>query len=117
MGDVIRELRSGAELGVVKDVKVQDHRKQAPDAQGNWHMSVVPGRKTVILTVEGDLPAYNHQFRVGQADVKVGSKITISSNRYNFEGVFIKVEAGTEAMPQAAGARLRAGAPAHRDLR
>ena len=93
VGDVVREFSSGEELGVVKAINVQDHLEKAADAQGNWHMNPVPGRKTVILILEGDLAAYNHQFRVGQADVKVGSKIRISSDLYNFvDGVIIKVE-------------------------
>jgi hypothetical protein len=92
VGDVVRELSSGDELGVVKDVKVEDHVEKASDAQGNWHMNPVPGRKTVILSLEGDLTAYNHQFRVGTMNVKVGSKITISSDLYQFEGVIIGVE-------------------------
>ena len=92
VGHVVRELSSGDELGVVKDVKVEDHVEKASDAQGNWHMNPVPGRKTVILTLEGDLTAYNHQFRVGTMNVKVGSKITISSDLYQFEGVIIGVE-------------------------
>ncbi|MGD0153000.1 MAG: DUF4330 domain-containing protein [Thermacetogeniaceae bacterium] len=92
VGDVVRELRSGDELGVVKEIQIQDHLEKASDAQGNWHMNPVPGKKALLLTLDGDLAAYNHQFRVGQADVKVGSKITITSDLYNFEGVIIKVE-------------------------
>ncbi len=92
VGDVVRELSSGDELGVVTDVKVEDHVEKASDAQGNWHMNPVPGRKTVILTLDGDLTAYNHQFRVGTMSVKVGSKITISSDLYQFDVVIIEVE-------------------------
>jgi hypothetical protein len=55
-------------------------------------MNPVPGRKTVILTLDGNLTAYNHQFRVGTFDIKVGSKITINSDLYQFEGVIIGVE-------------------------
>ena len=77
---------------MVTDVKVEDHVEKASDAQGNWHMNPVPGRKTVILTLDGDLTAYNHQFRVGTMSVKVGSKITISSDLYQFDGVIIEVE-------------------------
>jgi hypothetical protein len=92
VGDVVRELSSGEELGVVKDVKVEDHVEKASDAQGNWHMNPVPGRKSVTLTLEGDLTAYNNQFRVGTMNIKVGSKITISSDLYQFESVIIGVE-------------------------
>ncbi len=92
VGDIVMELSSGEELGVVKEVKVEDHVEKASDAQGNWHMNPVPGRKSVTLTLEGELTAYNHQFRVGQADIKIGSKITITSDLYQFEGVIIGVE-------------------------
>jgi len=92
LGDVVRELSSGDELGVVTNVQVEDHLEKASDAQGNWHMNPVPGRKTVILTLDGNLTAYNHQFRVGTFDIKVGSKITINSDLYQFEGVIIGVE-------------------------
>ncbi len=92
VGDDVRVM-SGGELGVVKEIQVQDHVEKAADAQGNWHMNPVPGKKTLLLTLEGDLTAYNHQFRVGQTDVKVGSKITVSSDLYNFsECYIIKVE-------------------------
>jgi hypothetical protein len=92
VGDIVRELSSGEELGVVKDVKVEDHVEKASDAQGNWHMNPVPGRKSVILTLEGDLAAYNNQFRVGTMNVKVGSKITIDGDFYQFDGAIIEVE-------------------------
>jgi hypothetical protein len=92
VGDVIRDIRSGGELGVVRGIDIQDHVEPAADAQGNWHVNPVPGKKTVILTLEGDLTKYNNQFRVGQADIKVGSKMTVSADRYNYEGVIIKVE-------------------------
>lgn len=91
LGDVVREIRSGETLGVIKAINVQDHLEKAFDAQGVWHMNPVPGKKTLVLTLDGDIQAYNHQFRVGQADIKVGSKITISSDLYNFESVIIKV--------------------------
>lgn len=92
IGDIVRDIRSGGELGAVKEISVQDYHEQAADAQGNWHMSPVPGKKTVILTAEGEMTKYNNQFRVGQSDIKVGSKITISSDLYNFEAIIIKVE-------------------------
>lgn len=92
VGDVVWELRSGDELGVIKEIDIHDHVEKASDAQGNWHMNPVPGRKTVILTLDGDLTAYNHQFRVGTMSVKVGSKITISSDLYQFDVVIIEVE-------------------------
>jgi hypothetical protein len=55
-------------------------------------MNPVPGKKDMTLILEGDLTAYNHQFRAGQTDVKVGSKITINSDLYQFQGVIIGVE-------------------------
>jgi hypothetical protein len=91
VGDVVREI-GGQELGVVRDVKVEDHVEKASDAQGNWHMNPVPGRRSVTLTLEGNLTAYNHQFRVGTMNIKVGSKITINSDLYQFEAVIIGVE-------------------------
>jgi hypothetical protein len=91
-GDVVRELSSGEELGVVKEVQVRDHVEKAADAQGVWHMNPVPGKKTVILTLEGDLPVYNRQIRLGTANIKVGCKITITSDLYQFESFIIGVE-------------------------
>jgi hypothetical protein len=91
VGDVVSEI-GGQELGVVKHIEVEDHVEKASDAQGNWHMNPVPGRKTVILTLEGDLPAYNNQFRVGTMNVKVGSKLTIDGDLYQFDATIIEVE-------------------------
>ncbi len=93
LGDVVMEKNSGEEIGVVKAIQIQPHLEKASDAQGVWHMNPVPGKDTLILTVEGEIPSYNNQFRVGQADIKVGSNIIISSYLWNFSpAVIIKVE-------------------------
>jgi len=91
-GDPIKESRSGEQLGVVKEVKVEDHKEKTSDAQGVWHMSPVPGKKNIYLTVEGNLKAYNDEFKVGQTDIKVGTKITLKSKLYNFEGFILKFQ-------------------------
>jgi hypothetical protein len=92
VGDAVWELSSGQELGVVTGIQVEDHVEKASDAQGNWHMNPVPGRKTVILTLDCHLPSYNRQFRLGTMNIKVGSKITIYSDLYQFESVPIGIE-------------------------
>jgi hypothetical protein len=92
VGDTVWELSSGQELGAVTDVKVEGHVEKASDAQGNWHMNPVPGRKTVILTLDCHLPSYNRQLRLGTMNIKVGSKITIYSDLYQFESVPIGIE-------------------------
>lgn len=91
-GDVIKELRSGEQVGVVKEVKVEDYKEKAPDAQGVWHLSPVPDKKNIYLTLEGNLKAYNKEFRAGQTDVKVGTKINLKSTLYNFESFVLKVQ-------------------------
>ncbi len=91
-GAVVSELRSGEALGVVKEVRVEDYMEKAPDARGAWHWSPVPGKKNVIVTVEGDLKSYNGFFRVGQVNVAAGCKIDITSPRFGFEAEILKVD-------------------------
>jgi hypothetical protein len=107
-GDVIREFSSGDELGVVRAIQIEDHREKAADAQGNWHMNPVPGRKTLILTLDGSLTDSSNQIKVGTIDVKVGGKITITSDLYSFQGYIIDVETGpnaqgTPVIPESSG--------------
>ncbi|WP_194174818.1 DUF4330 domain-containing protein [Desulfofundulus thermobenzoicus] len=91
-GDIIKEVRSGEQLGVVKEVKVEDYKEKAADSQGNWHMSPVPDKKTIFITLEGNLKSYNNEFRAGQTDIKIGSKVNVKSNMYTFEGYILKIE-------------------------
>ncbi len=91
-GAVVSELRSGEALGVVKEVRVKDYMEKAPDAQGNWHWSPVPGKKDVFITVEGDLKSYNGFLRVGQVNVAAGCKINITSPGFGFEAQVLKVD-------------------------
>ncbi|MGB9791725.1 MAG: DUF4330 domain-containing protein [Thermacetogeniaceae bacterium] len=91
-GAVVSELRSGETIGVVKDVEVRDYMERAADAQGNWHWSPVPGKKDVIITLEGDLKSYNGFLRVGQVNVAAGCKINITSPGFGFEAQVLKVD-------------------------
>jgi 3D (Asp-Asp-Asp) domain-containing protein len=91
VGDAVNTL-SGDELGVVTNAQIEDYLLQASDAQGNWHMSPVPGRDTLVLTLDGRLTDNNGAFRSGTTSVKVGSKVTISGNLYQFDGVFVQVK-------------------------
>lgn len=91
-GEVLRELRSDGEVGTVKTVEVRDYKEKAPDAEGNWHMSPVPGKKELYITVEGRLKEYNGAFRVGQSDIKVGSKVTLKGKRFNVETYVLKIQ-------------------------
>ncbi len=91
-GAVVSELRSGEALGVVKGVEVRDYMERAADAQGNWHWSPVPGKKDVIITLEGDLKSYNGYLRVGQVNVAAGCKLNITSPGFGFEAQVLRVE-------------------------
>ncbi len=102
-------------MGVIKAYDVEDHVEKAADAQGNWHMNPVPGRKTLILTLDGNLTDYNNQIKVGTIDVKVGSKITISSDLYNFQGVIIGVKVGPGAQASPVSPSTSSG-PAGREI-
>ncbi|RJQ29377.1 MAG: DUF4330 domain-containing protein [Peptococcaceae bacterium] len=91
-GEVVREFRSDETVGTIKTVEVRDYKEKAPDAAGNWHMSPVPGKKELYITVEGRVKEYNGVFKVGQSDLKVGGKITLKGKRFNVETFVLKIQ-------------------------
>ncbi|RJQ24500.1 MAG: DUF4330 domain-containing protein [Peptococcaceae bacterium] len=91
-GEVVRELRSDETVGTIRTVEVRDYKEKVPDLEGNWHMSPVPGKKELFITVEGRLKEYNGAFRVGQSDIKVGSKVTLKGKRFNVETFVLKIQ-------------------------
>lgn len=92
IGDPIYHYDKDQQFGKIVDKKVEPYKEPAKDGNGNTIMKEVPGKYTVILTVESEVEEDPNAIMVGGEQTRVESAFKFENKNVEFTGTVLAME-------------------------
>lgn len=79
VGDMLYHYDRGQAFGKIIDKKVENYREPVPTSDGRMVLAEVPGKFTVILTVEANAVITDQAIIIGDQHTRVGSQFRLKN--------------------------------------